>query len=135
MVNFKSKNQIIFTLFVFLLLSGSNIYAEDIYKGAVLSWIPSSISDVVGYKLYKGTSENDPFSLVPGIEPFLDSETGRIVCVAPELVCGSVYYFVFTAYTSAGIESDISNAVHVDCSSEDCEIAPLNVVGLRIVEE
>jgi len=126
-VNFKFKNQIIFTLFAVLFVFCSNSYAEIIYKNVVLSWQPSISSDVVGYKLYKGTSENGPFELVPDIKPVLDSKTGRIKCVVPGVICGT--YFVSTAYTSVGIESGISKVI---LSNEQSKLT--RVTGLKIIK-
>lgn len=68
-----------------------------------LAWDANAESDLVGYRLYYGTSAgvydhtldvgNVTTRTVPGLEP------------------GSTYWFAATAYSSAGLESDFSNEV------------------------
>jgi hypothetical protein len=76
---------------------------------ATLSWIPptenvdgSPLLDLSGYKIYFGTTQGNYTELVNLANP------GLTMYVADTLGLGT-YYFVITAYDSAGDESDYSN--------------------------
>jgi fibronectin type 3 domain-containing protein len=69
----------------------------------VLNWTPSVSTDVTGYRIYRGPTATGPFELIANlvgkdINTFTDMGVRR----------GQVYYYVATAYNSAG-ESDRSN--------------------------
>jgi hypothetical protein len=70
---------------------------------ATLEWNPNPEPDVTGYKLYYGTASNTYTRLVDNGSP-----TSATV---PDLVAGFTYYFVVTAYNSAGLEGPPSNEV------------------------
>ena len=81
-----------------LLGSASILFAED----TLLSWNPSSDADVIGYKLYRGSS--------PG--QYTDSvSVGNTTNYALSGLAPGVHYFAVTAYDQSGNESDFSNEV------------------------
>jgi len=69
-----------------------------------LSWTASTTSTVVGYNIYRGTTNNGPYSLklnstpVPGVT-FTDTNVQSSL----------TYYYVVTAVDSSGVESVYSN--------------------------
>lgn len=67
---------------------------------AVLAWDPNLDANLAGYKLYYGTA--------PGVyDRSVDAGNHTNVTVT-ELVSGSVYFFVVTAYNNVGTEGDPS---------------------------
>ncbi len=70
----------------------------------MLSWSPSgSIGNIVGYRIYRGTSSGGPYS---GLNSSPDSSTSY---VDSSVVSGGKYFYVATAVDSAGNESAYSN--------------------------
>jgi Fibronectin type III domain len=83
---------------VLLLLSQFQILAV---QSVALAWIPSSSTNVVGYKIYYGTTSLNYDSLV-------DVGSTNAVTIAG-LMDGTTYYFAAVAVDSAGGESPFSN--------------------------
>ena len=70
----------------------------------MLSWTASTASDVVGYRLYYGTSSRT-YLQAPGA----GINVGRTTAfTASGLQFGQLYYFAVTAYDAAGNESSFS---------------------------
>lgn len=70
-------------------------------KSVTLAWDPSPTPTVVGYTVQYGTNSGQYSEfLLYGIET---------TAVVPELQEGVTYYFVVTAHTDEGLESDPSN--------------------------
>jgi hypothetical protein len=75
---------------------------------ATLSWTAptlndngTALTDLAGFKIHYGTS--------PGVHP-LTIDAGNVTTIqVASLTTGHTYYFVVTAYNTAGIESDPSN--------------------------
>ena len=67
---------------------------------AVLAWDPNADSNLAGYKLYYGTA--------PGVYDRIIDAGNRTNVTVTELVSGSVYFFVVTAYNNLGTEGDPS---------------------------
>lgn len=73
---------------------------------AVLSWLPNAEPDLAGYRVYYG--------LAPGLpEAAIDVGLATTATVT-SLDVGHRYYFVVTAYDTAGNESGYSNEVFKD---------------------
>ncbi len=82
-----------------ILKSGNTTY------GVTLAWDPSTSSDVSKYAIYIGTGSGD-YNTVTNI--------GNVTsCTVTGLLWGVTYYFVATAATSDGLESDPSNEVSI----------------------
>jgi hypothetical protein len=78
--------------------------ADMVMRTIVLSWYASPSPDVVGYRVYIGTQS--------GYYPtHLDAGNNTSIEV-PNLIEGTVYYFVVTAYTANGAESVPSEEIH-----------------------
>ena len=72
-------------------------------SSATLKWSPNTESDLAGYKIYRATTSGGygaPFATVTG-----DVTT----YIASGLQVGTTYFFVITAFDSAGNESPFSN--------------------------
>ncbi len=67
------------------------------------SWIPNSVSNIVGYKIYYGTTSGGAYPNSVDIKMNApDPNDGRIHGVVTGLTNGVTYYFVCTAYNSSG---------------------------------
>ncbi|MEO6306515.1 MAG: fibronectin type III domain-containing protein [Nitrospiraceae bacterium] len=74
-------------------------------SSAILTWTPSTDSDLAGYKIYRATASGAygaALAIVPAGTPSYQA-TGLSV--------NTTYFFVITAYDSAGNESSFSNEV------------------------
>jgi fibronectin type 3 domain-containing protein len=74
-------------------------------SSATLTWNPNTESDLAGYKVYRATASGAygaPIATLP-------STTTNYV--ATSLQSGTTYFFVVTAYDTAGNESAFSNEV------------------------
>jgi fibronectin type 3 domain-containing protein len=72
---------------------------------ATLTWVPDTASDLAGYKIYRATASgayNAALATVPA---------GTNTYQSTGLSTNTTYFFVITAYDSAGNESAFSNEV------------------------
>lgn len=91
-----------------IFLSASVAFAADCTER--FSWLPNADSDIAGYKIHYGLTNGGPYP--NAVDVVNDALTdGRILGVVPNLVCDESYYFVATAYNSAGMESAFSPQV------------------------
>ena len=75
------------------------------------SWLPNSESNIAGYKIYYGTTE-DVYPNSVDIKNNVPNPTdGRIHGTVPGLMGGTTYYFACKAYNNLDLESDFSNKV------------------------
>jgi Fibronectin type III domain/FG-GAP-like repeat len=81
-----------------------------------LAWNPSPSPGIAGYYLYYGTSS--------GSYPQVINVGNTTVATVPNLGPGQTYYFVVTAYNTAGLQSAPSNQVSTTLS-----LSPLLVPG------
>jgi hypothetical protein len=68
-----------------------------------LSWNPSTSTNVVGYKIYMGTTS--------GVYSSSSSVGNVTTFTVTNLAFGTTYYFAVTDYDTNGLESDFSNEV------------------------
>ena len=80
------------------------------YGTATLSWLPptentdgTALTNLAGYKIYYGTNEG-AYTKVITID-----NVGIATYVVDNLAAGNTYYFVVTAFDSAGLQSDYSS--------------------------
>jgi chitinase len=93
-----------------LLGVGTDCFASTIS----LSWVPEIAPDLAGYKIYYSTTPALPFTgtgATQGASP-IDASTQTTATITG-LDPGQAYYFLVTAYNSAGVESPYSNTVLV----------------------
>jgi len=69
-----------------------------------LAW-DASVSPISGYRVYRATNPNDPPGLL-GVTP-----AGTTQYVDTTVEAGHTYFYVVTAFDSAGMESDFSNKI------------------------
>ncbi|MBI4594904.1 MAG: fibronectin type III domain-containing protein [Candidatus Tectomicrobia bacterium] len=94
----RSLTPFILSLFFTILISQLTLAAE-----IKLAWVPDTISDLSGYKIYYGTAPR-----VYGAALDVGNVTSyTLIGLSP----GQVYYVAATAYDSYGNESDYSNEV------------------------
>src|SRR5688572_18234488 len=84
-------------------------------------WEPSPSSDVVGYAVYYGHKSGEYSTRI-------DTANQTIFSLQP--IAGSNYFFVVTAYTSAGLESLPSSEVAYEPNPDFLEITAGNFNGL-----
>jgi fibronectin type 3 domain-containing protein len=76
----------------------------------ILSWDKSPSRDVKGYRLHYGTTSRRSYSRI--------IDVGKATtCTISNLIAGKKYYFVVTAYNTAGKESSPSNEISFTVSS------------------
>ncbi len=76
------------------------------------SWLPNSESNIVGYKIYYGTTAGGGYPNFVDIKSNIpDPKDGRMHGVVSGLTNGITYYFVCTAYNNSGDESAYSGEV------------------------
>jgi len=93
---------------VFLLVVSQAMAAQ-----ITVSWDPSPDSDVVGYKLYFGTSSRNYTNSV---------DVGNTTSFTlTNLEAGKIYYIAATAYDTEGLESDFSEEVVATAISVDSD--------------
>ena len=81
-------------------------------SSANFSWVPNSESNIVGYKIYYGTTADGVYPNFVDINNNVPDPTdGRIHGTVTGLTNGITYYFVCRAYNDLGIESDFSSEV------------------------
>lgn len=98
-------------LLAFAALATSSVFVplptraqEPITRTIALSWNPSPSENAVGYRLYYGQwSGNYPHMCEMG-----DKTSGEVA----NLIEGTTYYFIVTAYDAQGVESDPSEEFH-----------------------
>src|SRR5690242_653188 len=73
---------------------------------AMLSWSPSSSSNVTGYYIYRGTTSGGPYSILNWASPN-QGTTG----VDASVQSGQTYFYVVTAVDVNGFQSSYSNEV------------------------
>ncbi len=88
-----------------LLLYGARLYAGT----ATVSWDANSESDLSGYKIYYGTSSGS-------YDDALDVGNKTSFSIN-NLVVGTTYFFVVTAYDFSGNESGFSDQVDFKITS------------------
>lgn len=90
----------------FLLAAGGFFLALGVQaeKSVTLAWDPSPTPTVVGYTIQYGTTSGQYSEFL-----LLENVTTAVV---PDLLEGVTYYFVVTAHTEAGLESDPSNEIY-----------------------
>jgi fibronectin type 3 domain-containing protein len=74
-------------------------------SSATLTWNANTESDLAGYKIYRATSSGAYGA------PLATISAGTVSYAATGLQSGNTYFFVVTAYDSAGNESAFSNEV------------------------
>jgi len=74
-------------------------------SSAILTWTPNTDSDLAGYKIYRATASG-AYGAALAIIP-----AGTLSYQATGLSVNTTYFFVITAYDSAGNESSFSNEV------------------------
>jgi hypothetical protein len=89
-----------FLTFVFALFCLASV--ESLAADIQLAWDPNPETDLAGYKVYYG--------LAPGNYSVAVNLGNQTTYTVAGLASGT-YYFVVTAYNSAGLESDVSNEV------------------------
>ena len=88
----------------FFLLALTFLLAQSALAARIrLAWDPNTESDVVGYKVYFGTSSRSY-----GPPKYVGNAT---VYALKGLTSGQTYYIAVTAYDSSGYESGFSNEV------------------------
>lgn len=94
-----------FLAFIFLLLLN---HAPALAGDAVLTWNANSEADLAGYRVYVGLRTG--FFNLPVPEVVVRLDVGKVTTwTVPNLAEGLTYYFVVTAYDTAGNESAPSN--------------------------
>lgn len=99
---------------LFILISVSVVFSLPTKQKKVLYWDApttnvdgSPLTDLAGYKIYWSTTSG-------GYTDANSKDVGNVLTISTQNVTGSsttVYYFVATAYDTAGNESDFSNEV------------------------
>lgn len=93
------------------------------------SWIPNAESNLAGYKIYYGQTNNGPYASVINIGNPAPLD-GRIQGSVTGLTCGEEYFFVCVAVNDTGLESTYSSQVAVTPDSS----VPGSPVNLMIIE-
>lgn len=75
-------------------------------SSATLTWNANTESDLAGYKIYRATTSGGYGA------PIATLQGNVTTYIAPGLQVGTTYFFVITAYDSAGNESSLSNEVN-----------------------
>ena len=94
------------TILFFALLNSSALAAKSSFlsnQGVTLAWYPNTDPNTAGYKVYYGTASQQYTHVVT----LGDNSVVEIT----NLVAGTTYYFVVTAYTSFGFESQPSGEI------------------------
>jgi chitinase len=85
-----------------------------------LAWDANSESDLAGYKIYYDTHSGPPYSNTMTVPLTLQSfNPDSPQYTVQGLTNGVKYYFVATAYSTEGVESDYSNEVYNDISASN----------------
>jgi hypothetical protein len=74
-------------------------------SSATLTWAPNTDSDLAGYKIYRATASGAYGAALATVP------VGTVTYQATGLSANTTYFFVITAYNSAGNESSFSNEV------------------------
>jgi hypothetical protein len=74
-------------------------------SSATLTWAPNTESDLAGYKVYRATASGAYGAALATIP------VGTLTYQAMGLSASTTYFFVISAYDSAGNESSVSNEV------------------------
>jgi hypothetical protein len=74
-------------------------------SSATLTWAPNTDSDLAGYKIYRATASGAYGAALATVP------AGTLTYQATGLSLNTTYFFVITAYNSAGNESSFSNEV------------------------
>jgi hypothetical protein len=125
LMNHRCATHFIFAALLFFLCSATALAAD-----VTLSWNANTEPDLAGYKIYYGASSGSyTASITIGTQT-----TYTITGLA-----SGTYYFVVTAFNSAGLESGYSNEVWTTVSSttpSGCDIngdATVNVLDLQVL--
>jgi len=74
-------------------------------SSATLTWNPNTDADLAGYKIYRATASGAYGAALATVP------VGTVTYQAMGLSANTTYFFVITAYDSAGNESSFSNEV------------------------
>jgi hypothetical protein len=101
-----------------ILIFGPLSFAEAV-QSVTLAWNPSASADVVGYKIYYGTSSGSAQQAL---------DVGNVTtATVSNLDEASTYFFAVTAYNNAGLESQRSNEVSYATLTTPSELYSLTV--------
>ena len=107
----------------------NSTYAFDV----TLAWDANSETDLAGYKVYYGTTAGDPYSgsgSSEGASPIIVPLSSLANPSSPEFsvhgLADGTYFFVATAYNTAGLESGYSNEVSAQSSTTPPTTPPTN---------
>ncbi len=118
----------IILVFGFCFLSVYEVNAGECVE--TFSWVSSSESDLVGYKIYYGQTSGGPYPGVVNIDNPVPVD-GRINGTVTGLDCGQQYYFVCVAVNDAGIESSYSQQMDITSLSS----VPGVPTNLNVIEK
>jgi len=90
----------------------------DPFSSVILQWDPSLDLEVVGYKIYYGTTSRNYTDVVAVGNVLTSTITG--------LQSGATYYFAATAYDAFGNESDFSNEISRTVPTTAATLTPAN---------
>ena len=134
-------------LWVFMLTLSAFVLAPLFYLNSVygfdvtLAWDPNTERDLAGYKIYYGTAPGGPYNgsgSKEGASPILVPVSRLANGVSPEFTVSGLpygtYYFVATAYNSAGFESSYSNETRAQGSNSLALQPPNSAVVLAGLE-
>ena len=114
-----SHGYLLFLIF-FSFLVFTSLLIFPLHEGycaqVTLAWDPDSAPDLVGYKIYYGTTSRNYQGNI---------DVGNVnTYTLNDLTIGATYYAVATAYTASGLESNYSNEVMFTVSSCTYAISP-----------
>lgn len=90
-------------LALLLILPVAPASAEVIFRTVTIAWDPSPTPGIVGYRLRYGTTRGDYSRVI---------ETGALSADIPNVIDGTTYFFLISAYNELGEESAAAEFVH-----------------------
>lgn len=118
------KKRMIFILALFMMTMVSE---KSFANQAILSWDKNSEADLAGYRIYYGTMSGTYAKIIDvGLTATPATPSYTIYGLTP----GNTYYFVATAYDTAGNESAYSNEIFKIITAD--LITPGDVLGLTV---
>src|SRR5688572_1051403 len=104
LVSFDTRRFVARTLLAGLIAVSTfaSAFSTHALQSVTLAWDANSETNLVGYKLYFGTSSRQYTNV---------SNLGNVLSTSVTLLEGSTYYFAVTAVNALGIESDYSAEV------------------------
>lgn len=88
------------SILIFSWLLAANVYASSV----VVSWDANTEPDLLGYKIYYGTSPRDYFKVI---------DVGNVIEYQINNLSAGSYFFAVTAYNNLHNESDYSSEVNI----------------------